>query len=267
MFDNFLIYINGQDVSEKLRFDYDVVTWTMKMQPDARRDVKIQYQTRGLDYFYYQIPSARQIKDFEFKLIINDLPVADINYPEGCLPPTEEILPTADGRGSVLEWKFDNTITTAGMGIALAKPKQPGERVILTLASSPYALMMLILAICLTLLLLGKKIKLLEIALLGGVYCLLFLVMTSVSDFLLGFWGSLILGALITMGLSFLLYRKQNLFIRICVLSLIAFFTLIYPLLNQLADYKDSISGIVMILLIAYLFFVALYSRLRKNPE
>jgi hypothetical protein len=267
MFDNFLVYINGQDVSDKLRFYYDVVTWTMKMSPYDKWDVKIQYQTRDLDYFYYQIPYAQQIKDFELKLIINDLPVTKVNYPEGCIPPTEDILPTEDGRGSVLEWKFDNTIITAGMGIALTKPEQPGERVILTLASSPYALMMLILAICLTLLLLGKKINLLEIALLGGVYCLLFLVMASVSDFLLGFWGSLIPGALITVGLSVLLYWKQSLFIRICIFSLIGFFTLIYPILNQLADYQDSINGIIMILLIAYLFFIALYSRFRKKAE
>jgi hypothetical protein len=263
LYDNFVINVNGKDISEKLRFSGKDVNWTMQMNPAEVWKVNIRYQTRGLDYFYYQIPYSRQIKDFNFKLVIYDLPVAEINYPGGCIPPTKEILPTEDKKGSILEWQFNNTITTAGMGIALPAPEQPGERTTLVLASSPYALMMLILAICLTFLLMDKRINLVEIALLSGVYCLIFIVMASLADSFLGFWGSFIAGSILTVALSFILFRAYNLLLKICLLSLVGFFTFVYPLLNQFPDFKNSLNGLVMALLIVYLFVVAFSTKLK----
>ena len=42
-----------------------------------------------MDYFYYQIPVQREIKNFVLTLTIDRLPVSLLNYPDGVITPTE----------------------------------------------------------------------------------------------------------------------------------------------------------------------------------
>jgi hypothetical protein len=263
MFSDIVVTINDKDISKDLRVSAEDISWTKPMVPGETWTIAIRYQTRGMEYFYYQIPAPRQIKDFDFKLIALDLPVSEINYAEGCIPPTEAITPTADGKGAVLEWKFNNTITTAGMGISLPKPEQPGERTTLMLAVSPYALMLLLLAIALTFILADKKVNLLEIALIAGVYCLMHILAASLNDTFLGFWGSFALGTVVTCGLAVIFAWKFEPFYKVCLLSLVGFFSLVYPLLSQFKEIKDELNGLVMAALIVYLFVIALVTRFK----
>jgi hypothetical protein len=190
-----------------------------------------------------------------------------VNYPENCLTP-QKIEATADGKGTVLEWQLDDAITTSGMGIDLEKPVQPGAKVSLVLNNSPYALLLLIVSICLSMMVLGHKVNFLEISLLSAVYCLLFITMASLSDFALGFWGSLVLGNLLTLGLTWLLYRKyESVFLKRAILGLVVFFTLIYPLSGLLPELSDNFNGWVTIALIVYIFFISLYARTRKQSS
>ncbi|MBN2531617.1 MAG: hypothetical protein JXB88_01930 [Spirochaetales bacterium] len=261
MYEDMLIYDNEQEVKENLRVSPSNLYWKKTMQPHEKSIINVSYKTRGLETFYYQIPVPRQINNFLLTLEIDKLPVTDINYPEGCLTPME-ITEINNGEGTMVQWTLDHSITTAGMGVALPTPKQPGEEVALVLNNSPYALMFLVVTICLTLLLLGKTINFIEISLLSAIYCLVFYVMASLSDFLLGFWGSLVIGSLLTLGLTFLLYRKYpSTLLKYLIYSLVLFFTLIYPLTGLLPDFQDAWNGIVSILIIIYIFFIALYSR------
>lgn len=267
MYEDLLIYDNEQEIKENLRVSSSNLYWKKNMQPAEKSIITISYKTRGLDYFYYQIPNPRQVNNFSLVVDIDTLPITDVNYPEGCLTPME-ITESNNGRGTILKWTLDHSITTAGMGVALPTPKQPGEEVTLVLNNSPYALMFLIVTICLTLMILGKTINFIEISLLSAIYCLVFIVMASLSDFLLGFWGSLVAGSLLTLGLTFLLYRKHSSkLLKKLIYSLVIFFTLIYPLTGLLPDFQDSWNGIVTILIIVYIFFIALYSRAKKKVE
>jgi hypothetical protein len=266
LFNPFEITENGVNIGQKYRFSHDGVQWEQKMKPAKEINLNVHYKTRGLEYFYYQIQAKREIQDFSLVLTVDGLNVKDINYPEGCLPPTEKIRPTEDQKGSVLEWKLDRAVTIAGMGISLPIPEQPGAKISLVLDNSPYALMLLIVLLCLTFLIQGHRINFLELALLSGVYCLLFITMASVSDFILGFWGSLILGAALTLGLTYILYRNtEPLMIKVIIMVLVGFFTLIYPLSGLFPDYQDSFNGIVNIGMIIYLFFIALHSRINQE--
>jgi hypothetical protein len=114
-----------------------------------------------------------------------------------------------DGKGSRLTWQLDNAITTAGMGVALRQPEQPGAKVFRVLSESSLAITMLVALVAITLLLLGQAIYLLDLALLAGIYCVLFLVMAGVSDYSYGFWGSLVLGAGLALVLTALVVRRQ----------------------------------------------------------
>jgi hypothetical protein len=120
----------------------------------------------------------------------------------------------------------------------------------------------------LTFLIRGEPVRFLDLALLSGAYCVQFLVMAAVSDFFFGFWGSLILGAVLTGTLTFLLFRRYpSRLLRILTLSLVGFFTFIYPLAGLFTQVtqRNSFDGLVQVGLILYLFGLSLYSRLETK--
>jgi hypothetical protein len=199
--------VDDHDISPDLRFAQDVVSWTSQMKPGQQSKISITYSSRGRDYFYYQIPVQREIKNFVLTLTIDRLPVSLLNYPDGVITPTE-IKPTSDGRGSILIWKLDRAITIAGMGVALLQPEQPGAQVLRVLVISPYALTLLGAMLALTMLIWGMQARFIDLALLSAVYTMQFLLMAAISDYFFGFWGAMIVGALLTLFLSSLLFRK-----------------------------------------------------------
>lgn len=267
MYENFKVMVDDADCSPLLNFQDDQVQWKQTMTPHQRSKAIITYTARGMDYFYYQIPVQRESRNFSLALTVDRLPVSLLNYPEGCLTPTE-VKPTADQKGSILVWNLDRAITTAGMGVALPQPEQPGAQVVRVLANSPYALTMLIAMLALTLLIRGQAVRFLELALLAAAYCVQFLVMAAVSDWFLGFWGSLVLGAALTGLLTWLLFRDQpSRLLRVLVYALVAFFTVVYPLSGLVTDVtqRNTFDGLVQVGLIVYLFGLSLYTRLEAN--
>jgi hypothetical protein len=267
LFKDFTVTVDGQDIGPDLRFGPDMVSWTRKMDPHQQIPVDIAYSSRGMDFFYYSVPSSRYINDFEFTLTVDRLPTTLLNYPDGVLTPTA-IHATSDGNGSILTWRLDKAITTAGMGVALVQPEQPGEKVLRVLASSPYALTMLGAILALTLLILGMPVNLLDLALVAGAYCVEYLVMAGVSDFFFGFWGSLALGAGLTLLLAFLLFRRiPSRLAKVLLFALIAFFTIVYPLsglISQIAS-LNSFNALLQVGMILYLFVLSLYARVRAR--
>jgi hypothetical protein len=267
MFQDFTVKVDGTNIGSDLRFGSDMVSWSRKMDPHQQIAVDIAYASRGMDFFFYRVPNQRYINDFEFTLTIDRLPTTLLNYPDGVLTPTE-IHATNDGKGSILIWRLNQAITTAGMGVALIQPEQPGEKVLRVLVNSPLALTMLGAMLALTLLILGLPVNLLDLALLAGIYSVEYLVMAGVSDYFFGFWGSLVLGAVLTLFLAFLLFRKlPSRLLKVLLLSLIAFFTVLYPLsglLDQITAW-NSFHALLQVGMIVYMFGLSLYARLRAK--
>ena len=261
VYDNLVVTEDGRDIGRDLRIDWSAIRWDRKMKPGEKHTIVVRYASRGVEHFYYQIPYPRKVDGFAFRIVAPNVPGKDVNYPEGCLTP-DGVTPTADGAGTVLEWKLEDAVTTAGMGLALPKPEQPGAAVGHVLGTSPYALMLLVVAICLTLLVRGFTINFVELALLSAVYCVLFLVMASVSDYYMGFTGSLVLGAAATVSMAWLLFRKRDSAVRWPIMGLVVFFTVLYPLSALLPEHRDAVDGMVAVGLIVYLFFLSLHTRL-----
>lgn len=268
LFENFVIKMDDRDISPDLRFSQDTVSWSTKMQPGQQSKISIAYSSRGMDYFYYQIPIQREIKNFSLTLTIDRLPVSLLNYPDGVITPTE-IKPTDDGRGSILTWKLDRAITIAGMGVALLQPEQPGAQVLRVLVISPYALTLLGAMLALTMLIWGMQVRFIDLALLSAVYTMQFLLMAAISDYFFGFWGAMLTGALLTLFLSFLLFRKlPSRPLKVVIYILVAFFTLVYPLsglLTELAQ-QNAFNMLLQAGLILYITGLSLYVNGRK-PE
>lgn len=268
LFENFVIKMDGQDMSPKLRIGSDQVIWTVKMSPHQRSRLEITYSTRGLDYFYYQIPVQREIKKFSLTLTVDRLPVSLVNFPDGVITPTE-IKPTPDGRGSILTWKLDRAITVAGMGVALISPEQPGAQVLRVLVISPYALTLLGAMLALTMLIWGMRVRFLDLVLLSAIYSVQFLVMAAISDYFFGFWGSLIVGALLTLFMSYLLFRRiPGRAARLSIYALVLFFSVIYPLSGLLTDLpkQDAFHALMQVGIILYLAGLSLYVSSQKTP-
>lgn len=267
LFEDFMITVDGQDISSKLRFSPDWIEWKNDMTPGQQNKIVVIYTSRGMESFYYQVPTQREIKNFDFTLTVDRLPVSLLNYPVGCLTPME-IEPTADQRGSILIWKLDRAITVAGMGVALRQPQQPGAKVLRVLLNSPYALTLLGTMLALTLLIRGESVRFIDLALLSAAYCVQFLIMAAVSDYFFGFWGSLVLGAALTGLLTFLLFRKlSSRLLRVLIYSLVVFFTLVYPLAGLLEQttQRNSFDSAVQVGLIVYIFGLSLYTQIQRS--
>lgn len=261
MFENFVITMDDKDLSPQLRIASNNVTWLVKMKPAQKSKLNITYSSRGMDYFYYQIPVQREIKNFTLELTIDRLPISLINYPDGVITPTE-IISTNDGKGSKLIWRLDRAITVAGMGVSLLPPEQPGAQVLRVLVISPYALTLLGAMLALTMLIWGIQIRFLDLALLSAVYSMQFLLMSAISDLVFGFWGSLIIGAVLTLVLSYLLFRRMPLRpMRISIYSLIIFFAVIYPLSGLITElsYQNAFHAMLQVGLILYIAGLSLF--------
>ncbi|MBN1430058.1 MAG: hypothetical protein JXB07_16935 [Anaerolineae bacterium] len=268
LFEDFVIKMDDRDLSSDLRFGQDMVSWTTRMDPHQQSKVIITYSSRGMDYFYYQIPVQREIKDFNLILTIDRLPVSLLNYPDGVITPTE-IAPTKDRRGSILTWKLDRAITVAGMGVALIQPQQPGAQVLRVLVIAPYAVTLLGAMLALTMLIWGQRVRFLDLALLLAVYTMQFLLMAAISDYFFGFWGSLIVGVAVTLVLSYLLFRKlPSRPLRIIIYILVVFFTIIYPLSGLMTElaHQNAFNALLQAGMIVYITCLSLYVSSRK-PE
>lgn len=267
LFQDFQITMDGQDISTDLRFLEDTVSWLVKMKPYQESVVEVAYSSRGMDYFYYQIPFQREIKDFTLVLDIDRLPTHLLNYPERVLTPTN-IESINQGRGSRLTWNLDHAVTTAGMGVALLQPEQPGAKVLRVLWNSPYALSLLGAMLALTLLIWGEPVHFIDLALLAAVYSVQFLIMAGVSDYFFGFWGSMLLGAAITASMTFLLFRKiSSKRLRIIIYSLVGFFTLVYPLAGLLTEvtHSNSFDNLVLVGMILYVFGLSITRQTKQQ--
>jgi hypothetical protein len=269
LFENFIAKMDDQDLSSDLRFTPDMISWTTKMKPHQKSEIVITYSSRGMDYFYYQIPVQREIKDFALTLTIDRLPVSLLNYPDGVITPTD-IQPTSDGKGSILTWNLDRAITIAGMGVALPQPQQPGAQVLRVLVISPYALTLLGAMLALTMLIWGLQVQFLDLALLSAVYTMQFLLMSAISDYFFGFWGSLILGAALTLFFSYLLFRKlPSRPLRVIVYLLVGFFTILYPLSGLLTELsqQNAFNMLLQAGLIVYITGLSLYANNNKPKD
>jgi hypothetical protein len=262
-FDNFIVLVNGMDQSAHLNLDAEGASWSMPMAPGQENEVAISYTSQGLQRFYYQISDEREIRDFLLTLTLPDIPRKEINYPEGCIPPTE-IGVTADQRGSVLRWQLNRALTTRGMGIALPNPTQPGQQVALVLRYVWHGGILLLVTLAMTAILLGRGFTVVTTALVGGVFTGEFMLLAALCDLFPSFWMPWLLSAAIAVILTSLIlggYKAPK-----PMLALPIVFMAIYPLLALPEDINTALLTGMDVLTIVYLAILSLIC-LRGNTR
>ena len=105
-FDSFFVTVDGEDVQKFLRYGSSRAYWTLNMKPQQRSRVRLMYSTRGTREFLYEIPLTHPINNTEMKIIVYGLPVEQLDYPSGAIPPSE-VQSIPDGAGSMLIWRLD----------------------------------------------------------------------------------------------------------------------------------------------------------------
>ena len=226
------------------------------MQPGEEIPVHMRYKSRGMESWRYDIPAPHEIRDFRMVMSLPEVARDRLDYPEGCLTPTE-ITTGSEGRGTVLTWTLDRAITTRGMGVELPGATQPGELVARVLKHAWRGAMLLLVGLVVSLLPGGVRMGLARIGVVGGAYCGQFMLLAALSDTRMGFIGALALGAVITLVLSCAALRWPVRVKGLAPWCLMAFFALAYSLLALPRKLAPALMTVVDVGLLVYL--VGLY--------
>ena len=189
MYDELTATINGTDVLPKMELSDAALVLTRDLGTNEELTVAISFKSRGMSQWYFQVPEQREIRDFTLTLNLPDLPKAKLNYPEGCMSPTD-IKSTADTRGSVLTYRLDHAISHKGMGIALPTLPQPGANTNAVLGEAERGWMLIVAVLLLTLTLAEVHHAASLSVLFASAVALAFGVLGDFSDLLFGFWGT-----------------------------------------------------------------------------
>jgi hypothetical protein len=191
MYDDLTITFNGTNELDALQVQNGALVLEEDLAQGETANLQISFKSRGLSYWYFQIRQPREVRDFELLLKLPDLPKSKLNYPEGCMTPTE-IKPTDDGHGCILAYRLDHAICNKGMGIELPGLSQPGETTGAVLAEAEKGWVLLFAALVLGLTLAGGRSAVLVGVLVGCAAALGYGLLGDLSDTFLGFWGTAI---------------------------------------------------------------------------
>ena len=192
MYDGLVATLDGKDVLPQMEIKDSSLVLKRDVQPDEVMNFHIAFKSRGLSYWYFQVREAREIRDFTLVLNLPDLPKSKLNYPDGCMTPTE-MAPTKDHQGTILTYRLDHALNDKGMGISLPQLPQPGETTRAVLGEIGDAWLLVFGALALSLTLAQARHAVLLTVLFATATALGYGLLADFSDLLFGFWGTAIL--------------------------------------------------------------------------
>ena len=253
IYDDLTATLNGKDVLPQMQLKDGALLLARDVKAHEADELAISFKSRGMSYWYFQVQEPREIRDFTCVLTLPDLAKAHLNFPEGCMTPTD-IQPTTNRRGTILTFRLDHAISNKGMGISLPTVKQPGETTNAVLGEVEPAWLLIFAMLVLGLTLAGVEHAILASVFFATAAACGYGLLGDCSDILFGFWGTaavvlvpgfLVLGWLLThvapqpparvLALQFLLFGivypcaagldsdRQSLYLNIAVLVFLGF--------------------------------------------
>jgi hypothetical protein len=189
MYDNLSATLNGSDVLPLMELKNAVLVLPRELKPGEVLDLDIGFKSRGMSFWYFQVVEAREIRDFTLVLNLPDLPKTRLNYPEGCMTPTD-ISTTADGQGSVLTYRLGHAISSKGMGISLPTLPQPGATTNAVLGETEQSWHLMFALLVLGFTAASIRHAVLISLLFAAATALSYGLLGDFSDMLFGFWGT-----------------------------------------------------------------------------
>jgi hypothetical protein len=192
MYDDLVATLNGKDVLGQVQMSDGSLVLPHDLKPDELLDFTVAFKSRGMSSWYFQVIEAREIRDFLLTLTLPDLPATRLNYPEGCMSPTD-IKATADGRGAILNYRLDHALSSKGMGISLPTLPQPGAVTSAVLNEAERAWMLMFALVLLAMTLANCSQAIVIAVLYGTAVAFAYGLLGDLSDLLFGFWGTALL--------------------------------------------------------------------------
>lgn len=177
------VSLDGTNVLGQLQIEGGALVLPLDVKKGWAGDYEISFKSRGVSVWYFQVSEERVIRDFVLTLHMPDLPRAKLNYPEGCMTPTEIA-------GNDLIYRLGNAVSSKGMGIALAKPEQPGTTMNAVLSESSTAWTLLFAGVVSGLTLAGVRHAVLLSVFIGAAAAFGYGLLGNFHDLVFGFWGS-----------------------------------------------------------------------------
>ncbi len=241
MYDDLAATINGEDVLPRIELSGAALMLTRDLAPHEELDVAISFKSRGMSQWYFQVTEQREIRDFTLALNLPDLPTAKLNYPEGCMSPTD-IKPSPEARGSLLTYRLDHAISQKGMGISLPTLPQPGATTNAVLGEAERGWMLIVAALLLTFTLSEVRRGPLLGVLFASAIALAFGLLGDFSDLLFGFWGTALMIFLpLMLSLAWLVKRMVGGTRGRALAGLMLVFGLLYPAAAGLDGDRQSL--------------------------
>ncbi|HTQ49386.1 MAG TPA: hypothetical protein VMJ12_01655 [Candidatus Acidoferrales bacterium] len=187
IYDGLAATLDGKDVLPQVEIRDSSLVLKREVQPGEVMNFHIAFKSRGLSSWYFQVREAREIRDFRLVLNLPDLPKSKLNYPDGCMTPTD-IAMTKDQQGTTLTYRLDHALNDKGMGISLPQLPQPGEttRAVLGGVGDAWQLVFSVLALSFTLA--RTRHAVLLTVLFSTATALGYGLLADFSDLLFGFW-------------------------------------------------------------------------------
>ena len=270
--DRIEVILDGQPVRQKLLTSQTGIRWKMPLEIGAKHDLTIKYHSRGLNNFRFEPGAGRVIDKYRIRMVCQGLADRDVNYPVGCMTPTEKTTQAAakDDEGNdvpvtTLAWDLDRAVTRLGMGIIIPRKTQPGYYVARVLSAAPWGLILLLAMVVVTYLATGQTPHWLPLAILAVGYHLYYLLMAHIGDYAPGLVGGMVLSGLV---LSALVAVFQLVWCRrfhaLITLGLFAVFCVAYPLI-RISDYEGLLLTILYVALLALIVALLVFCRPRPT--
>jgi hypothetical protein len=240
MYDGLVATLDGKDVLPQMEIKDSSLVLERDVQPDEAMDFHIAFKSRGLSYWYFQVREPREIRDFTLTMTLPDLLKSKLNYPDGCMTPTE-ITTTKDNQGTILTYRLDHALTDKGMGISLPELPQPGETTRAVLYETGNAWLFIFAILLLSLTLASVRHAVLLTILFATATAFGYGLLADFSDLLFGFWGTAILILLPLFALLASLLKRTAPEIGKWLAIQFLLFGVVYPSVAGLDDNRQSL--------------------------
>lgn len=277
LYEDVSVKMNGAEVPN-WRADFGSIVWEGRLSPGEQSTVSIHYVTRGMDSAVFQVPTPREVKDFEYTVTLDTESWGTLTEPENGGVQLEV---KTQRPYQIITWKIDQAILAPRLGVFRTQswPYAPYQEMIVTLPYAARALLLCLSMLTLTLLICNEPVRLRPIALLACLFAIPFLLLMAgglpapkaippahFADYQVKLLPVL---AVLPLSLAFITLRKLPRLPLILSLSLMAFFLAGYPFIGLLTDEqkRNAVEEIMYVGLIAYTFGLVLYIHLRKSSE
>jgi hypothetical protein len=284
VYDQFTILVDGKDWAEHVVAVGNAQTWKMPMKPGQEVRVQVGYASHGMDYLRYRPQSTATYEEYKVTMRIFPHVAQDgrpalgeqrliwnkhMSLPIGSMTPPSIKDADADGEPLVLEWDLKSAATSLDMGVILPKMAQPGYYGARLLKEAPWGLAMLVGALVVSWMLIGREVDLFSLAYLAVAYYLFYTLFAYVSDHVTAFSACLIVAGLasLTLAAVYLWWGWGMNFVANQTLALIIAFTIFYPLAVTSDDYSGLLIQCLYWGLAAYAAMLATQRLTRMKRE